>query len=197
MEPTLHSVSVFQNEVIDVWILLEKKYSEGKWRRYALIQDKTIEPNVAHYFQWAFDGSGTLVRRGATCYQCHTSGPRAMREVRADLLVGKRYAEQMNRYVRQLDFVETRFSEAEPRADFGPALAIDACTQCHGRDAQRGPLYPLHRLTIETLLDRGAMPPDSCPSAAERAAIRTWLDGWFDGQTQSDEGEVVANPKDA
>src|SRR5260221_1757919 len=89
-EPTLHSVQEFTNRVIDIWVLREKTYTEKAWRTYALAQDKTVEPNVARYYQLRFDDSGMLVvrTRGATCYDCHASGPLAMRVIRADLISG-------------------------------------------------------------------------------------------------------------
>jgi hypothetical protein len=160
-EPTLHSVQVFTNRFLDIWVLREKTYTEKAWRTYALAQDKTVEPNVARYYQLRFDDSGMLVvrTRGATCYECHASGPRAMRGIRADLISGHRYADEMNTYIRGQDPVVTRFTREEPRIDCGEELHIAACIECHSSEGQRGPLYRVHRLSINVLTKNAQMPP--------------------------------------
>jgi hypothetical protein len=174
--PTLHSVQVFRNRFIDIWVLREKTYTEKKWRSYALAQDKTVAPNVARYFQMAFDDSGKWVTRGATCYECHSSGPRALRGIRADLISGQRYADEMNADIRRQDFVDTRFVKGEPRKDYGEELHLEACTGCHSSDAQRGPLYRFHWRSVEVLTQNANMPPGKGSlSQNDLTAIAEWL----------------------
>jgi len=170
-EPQIHSVHGFRNESFDVWFLLTKTF-RGSWDQWALVQDKRGKPNRASFFHYE---KGEAVRANAAgdCYRCHSNGPRALDPARQDLVNGREYLEEVNDYCRSLVGIATDFDGQRP--DFGPELAVAACTSCHATGADRGPLHRIQAHAIRAAVARGRMPPDEPLSREGGLELERWL----------------------
>lgn len=171
-EPQIHSVHGFRNESFDVWFLLTKTF-QGEWDQWALVQDKRTTPPLASFFHYE-QGTPVLSNAKADCYRCHANGPRALDPARQDLVSGREYVAEVNDYCRSLVGVRTDFDG--PRPDFGPELAVDACTDCHATGADRGPLHRVQAHAIRAAVARGRMPPDGPLSREASIELERWLE---------------------
>ena len=172
-EPQIHSVQAFRNADFDAWFLRSKTFS-GKWEQWALVQDKRIEPNMAHFFHYR-DGKPSEVDERSDCYRCHSNGPRALHPGRIDLVNGAEYLEEVNAYCAGQVRVQTDFGG--PRPDFGPELAVRECTDCHSSESDRGPLHRVQAHSIRAMVSRGFMPPDGNLSREGALELEQWLSG--------------------
>jgi hypothetical protein len=172
-EPQIHSVQAFRNTKFDAWFLRSKTFS-GVWEQWALVQDKTVAPNVAYYFHYR-DGKPSRVHEQSDCYRCHSNGPRGLHPGRLDLVSGADYLDEVNGYCAEQVKVQTDFGG--PRPDFGPELAVRECIDCHSSGADRGPLHRVQAHSIRTMISRGIMPPDGKLSREGGLELERWLKG--------------------
>lgn len=172
-EPQIHSVHGFRNDSFDVWFLLTKTFT-GSWDQWALVQDKRSEPHLASFFHYE-QGKPVISNAAGDCYRCHANGPRALDPARQDLLSGREYLDEVNDYCRSLVGIETDFNG--PRPDFGPELAVAACTNCHATGADRGPLHRIQAHAIRAAVARGRMPLDGPLSREAAIELERWLEG--------------------
>jgi mono/diheme cytochrome c family protein len=172
-EPVLDSILAWSNAATDVWILRQRYLAgRGSWLTFGLVQDKTVAPNVAFFLSIA---PGSLMFHGSACFLCHASGPRFLRPMRPDLLVGASLAAAYNERITSNGYVRTHFPAADPEPATGPALAASACVSCHQVGGDRGPIYRIHGESIRALIATGAMPRDGHLSTAQVAEIDAWL----------------------
>ena len=172
-EPQVHSVQAFRNTKFDAWFLRSKTFS-GVWEQWALVQDKTVAPNVAYYFHYR-DGRPSRVHEQSDCYRCHSNGPRGLHPGRLALVSGADYLDEVNGSCAEQVKVQTDFGG--PRPDFGPELAVRECIDCHSSDADRGPLHRVQAHSIRTMISRGLMPPDGKLSREGGLELERWLKG--------------------
>lgn len=173
--PVLDDIAAYSNTLADIWILRQKKLTgELTWRTYAIVQVKTVSPNVAYFFDIE---PGAHLFRGQTCYTCHASGPRVIRPLRPDLIWGGDVAAGFNERIAANGFVEMHFPSNEAAWPRGPALPVEPCVECHTPGGERGPLYRVHSESIRTFVANGAMPRDGQIAAAQMAELEKWLAG--------------------
>jgi cbb3-type cytochrome c oxidase subunit III len=173
--PVLNSILGWSSASTDVWVLRQRYMARGApWLTYAIVQDKTVTPNRAFYLGI---GPARVVFAGNDCFGCHASGPRVLRPIRPDLLVGAEIAAAFNDRIAANGYVETHFAAADPAppAGPGPALTASACVGCHKIGGERGPLYHRHDDSIRALVATGAMPREGHLSPAQAAEVEAWL----------------------
>jgi hypothetical protein len=171
--PMADSIAYFSNPSIDLWVLRQRVSVEGRWwATYGIAQDKTVTPNLAFYFQILPEG---LKFRGQSCYVCHASGPRALRPMRPDLILGETTADAFNRSIAQNTDVAMHFAAAEPPADPGPPLTLGTCVSCHRRGGERSPLFGIHQESVAALVATGAMPREGSLTVGQAREIDAWI----------------------
>jgi hypothetical protein len=172
--PVLNSILAWSNATTDLWILRQRYMENGApWLTYAIVQDKTVTPNRAFY---AGIGPSRVAFAGNDCFHCHASGPRFIRPIRTDLIIGHDIAAAFNNRIASDGYVETHFSASDPAEPTGPALRATACVTCHQIGAERAPLYHLQDPSIRALVATGAMPRDGRLSAAQAAELQAWFE---------------------
>jgi hypothetical protein len=171
--PVLNSILAWANATTDLWILRQRYMVDGApWLTYAIVQDKTVQPNRAFYLGIGAKG---VAFAGNDCFHCHASGPRFIRPIRPDLLVGAETAAAFNERIAANGYVETHFGAGDPQMPTGPALAATACVSCHQVGGERAPLYRIQADSIRALVATGAMPRDGRLTRAQADEIDAWL----------------------
>lgn len=177
LAPVLNSIAAFSNAQTDLWILRQRNMSgDGYWRTYGIAQDKSVSPNTAIFFELTRDGIRfTGTSGGVSCYECHASGPRAIRPLRPDLVNTPSTATAFNERIATNGLVQLHVPAAELLPDLGEPLSASACLECHSLGGERAPLYHLQAESVRSLIAIGAMPKDHRLSAIEVGEIESWL----------------------
>lgn len=171
-QPMLNYVSLFTNDAVDVYLLVQKPLSQAKWNHYSIVRDKTVTPHIAYYADVLPD---KIHFKGAECFACHAAGPRIIRPFRADLLSDADQARQINDYIKEQEVPPLHFPAEETRIEYGSALSMKRCSKCHSASGDRGPLYRVHGPSIMALVEYGHMPPKGTLATEELAELNDWL----------------------
>ncbi len=171
-EPMLNYVSLFTNNAVDVYLLVQKPLKQAKWNHYSIVRDKTITPPIAYYADVLAD---KIQFKGAECFACHASGPRIIRPFRPDLLSDADQARRINDYIADREVPALHFPKDEPRVEYGEALTMKRCTKCHSTSGDREPLYRVHGPSIRALVEYGHMPPKGSLAPEEITQLEAWL----------------------
>jgi hypothetical protein len=171
-QPMLNYVSLFTNNAVDVYLLVQKPLNQAKWNHYSIVRDKTVTPHIAYYADVLPD---KIHFKGAECFACHAAGPRVIRPFRSDLLSDADHARQINDYITNQEVPPLHFPADEPRMEYGTALTIKRCAKCHSDSGDRGPLYRVHGPSIRALVEYGHMPPKGALAPEEHTQLEEWL----------------------
>ena len=171
-QPMLNYVSLFTNNAVDVYLLVQKPLNQAKWNHYSIVRDKTVTPPIAYYADVLPD---KIHFKGAECFACHASGPRIIRPFRPDLLSDADQARRINDYITDQEVPLLHFPAEEPRVEYGGALTMKRCTKCHSTSGDRGPLFRVHGPSIRALVDYGHMPPKGALAPEELTQLEEWL----------------------
>ena len=193
-----NSVSVNWGWKEDVW-LMQQSHSgatapKTEWDNIAIAVNKSSEVKTAEFFQLqpgANHISMDLPKVGlkATCFTCHSNGPRA---IRANYKSKELPVSLWNRWrialwnLRIKTYGATRgfasntshkpFKWDHPYAN--TTLKLKSCTGCHnGGDGplDRAPLTRQNFASIQFLVDQGQMPPPGHSlSEDDKQAIKNW-----------------------
>jgi hypothetical protein len=171
-QPMLNYVSLFTNNAVDVYLLVQKPLNQAKWNHYSIVRDKTVTPHIAYYADVLPD---KIHFKGAECFACHAAGPRIIRPFRPDLLSDADQARRINDYITDQEVPPLHFPADEPRMEYGMALTMKRCVKCHSDSGDRGPLYRVHGPSIRALVEYGHMPPKGTLAPEELTQLEEWL----------------------
>jgi len=170
--PLVDSIAAFTSETTDAWILRQRVLGgDHQWHTFGIVHDKTADPQLAFYFE---SKAGQLDFLGHSCFVCHASGPRVLRPIRSDLVVGRATVDAFNARIAENGYVAMHFGVKEPPLDWGEPLAARSCVPCHSTD--RAPLYHIHDQSIRMLVATGEMPKSHGLTPQEGAEVQAWLD---------------------
>jgi hypothetical protein len=189
----------------DVWVMqqshvgLSPAYSS--WDRLAIVVDKMQTPKVARFYQlepgasgWNENAKPAPLR--ATCFQCHSNGPRAIRPEpgasavtigiadRARLLLWNARIKTYGRIAMDSAQIAERASEKTPLRYPGAfeneKLAVATCIRCHSENSWiRGPLTRQNFMSIGFMVGKGLMPPPGFTlSEGEKKALTRFIQGF-------------------
>ena len=178
-KPMYNHVAAFANPTVNAYLLVQSIAGSGHWGYFAIVQDRTTEPPTDHFAEIMGD---RVKFEGTSCYKCHSSGPLAIHPTRADLVSDRPLLAAINRQIADQPQSRFHFPPGDPPPDYGPPLALMACTKCHDLDAMRGPLFRAQAHPIRVLVDYGYMPPNRRLNPQELGELRAWLEGGKDAQ---------------
>ena len=193
-----NSVSVQWGWKKDVWLMEQShsgvKAEKSNWDKIAIVVDKVPEVKTAEFFQLQ-PGANHIslalksVGLKATCFSCHSNGPRAIRPNYNSAALPVSWWDQWRIFVwnaRIKTYGVTRGFASN--ASFKPfkwdhpyantQLQLKSCTGCHnGGDGplERAPLTRQNFASIQFLVDQGQMPPPGHSlSEEDKEAIKNW-----------------------
>ncbi|MBN8248432.1 MAG: cytochrome c, partial [Verrucomicrobia bacterium] len=172
-QPMLNHIAGFSNDVVRVYLLVQKTASDTGWSYYSIVQDLTRTPVRDHFAELKAAGPKF---EGTSCYKCHSSGPLAIHPTRADLVADAGLAAALNQFIAEQPRSEFLFPADSPKPETGPPLTLKFCTRCHSDDGDRATLHRVHSHPIRVLVDFGYMPPNRRLTAEEVAELKAWLD---------------------
>ncbi|MFO0613900.1 MAG: hypothetical protein U0414_15015 [Polyangiaceae bacterium] len=152
----IDEVQSWQSGTYDFWLLRQSHFGHGL---YGIFLDRTASPPVAVYLR-LFEADRAPVLRGASCYECHPSGPRVMRPLipastrdAASLALrlsteDQARIEEWNERIVGYGEVATLFPSSEPHVP-SPLVTDGACTRCHARGGTRAALEQGHAAAIQ------------------------------------------------
>lgn len=171
--PMLNHIAAFSNAVARVYLLVQKTSTDKNWGYFSIVQDLTLEPPLDYFA----DLNGREAKfEGHECYKCHSSGPLAIHPARADLVLDARLAAAIGRHIAKGPLSTYYWPPNLERREYGKPLALEACTECHGAEGPRQPLYPIHSHPIRIYVDYGYMPPKHPLTQDQVAALKAWLE---------------------
>ncbi len=174
-QPMLNSIVLFSGTTADLWILRQRQMlydGTDAWHTYGIVVDHSTESSTASYFEVFPTG---LLFSGEKCFECHASGPRALRPLRDDLILNRAVADDFNRRIEGYGAVATYFPDRDRASDHGSALTLGFCASCHG--IERGLLYRRQAESIRSLVAVGAMPREGRLTSEQLAELDAWLAG--------------------
>lgn len=172
-QPMLNHIAGFSNDVVRVYLLVQKTASDTGWSYYSIVQDLTRTPVRDHFAELKAAGPKF---EGTSCYKCHSSGPLAIHPTRADLVADAGLAAALNQFIAEQPRSEFQFPADSPKPKTGLPLTLKFCARCHSDDGDRAPLHQVHSHPIRVLVDFGYMPPNRRLTAEEVAELKAWLD---------------------
>lgn len=172
-KPMLNHIAGFENEVVRVYLLVQKTSTDKSWGYYSIVQDMTVDPPLDHYGHIVDKGVNF---EGTSCYKCHSSGPLAIHPTREDLVLDAGLAAALSQYIAEQPRSRFHFPEHSPKPKTGKLMTLDFCTDCHDRDGDRAPLYQVHSHPIRVMVDFGYMPPDERLTSEQIAELKKWLE---------------------
>lgn len=192
----------------DVWMMNQSHFGRhpttGKWERLAIVIDKTKKPMVARFYQlepgplvWEDDLVKKRTSYRASCFICHNNGPRALRPIKDSQESSLSWQEQMKVHLWNLrikTYGRIHYAPEHDQEDrtlkvtFGfhtkedhDELKVRTCTYCHKEEGlfARGALQRQQTGTIESLVQRGEMPPPGFHlSESEKKELQDFLKGF-------------------
>lgn len=192
----------------DIWMMNQSHYGvkplKDKWERLAIVIDKTSSPMTARYYQISpgpLEWNDSLIMERTTyrasCFTCHSNGPRAIRPVDSSSeaplsLVNKLKIVAWNLRIKtygRIHYDKTHEQEdlklIPPFRHTGPReldkLKVASCTHCHKESGffSRGALVRQQSGTIEHMVTNGHMPPPGFSiSKEDKIKLRDFLRGF-------------------
>ncbi|NOT79400.1 MAG: hypothetical protein HOP07_10445 [Bacteriovoracaceae bacterium] len=192
----------------DVWMMNQSQVGryphKEQWERIAIVIDKTKKPMTAKYYQLKpgpLEWNNSLIKNQvsfrASCFTCHSNGPRAIRPVylstKAPLSISKKLQVQLLN-LRIKTYGRIKFNEDHLKTDliiYPPfrysqpwdleRLNIKTCNYCHKENGffARGELVRQQSGTIQSMVEKGHMPPKGFSlSLNEKKQLRDFLKGF-------------------
>jgi cytochrome c553 len=197
--PVYNTIKFYASKDQDTWVMLQShdgiKHPIEEWDQIKITVDKKARPYQVSYHQYK---DGKEIELKASCYTCHSNGPRAIRpnydsmdvnyNVKAKLNVA-----WMNLQIKMYGKSKIKISNYKlngayrkvPLKYFGKAdtetLKVKTCTYCHKADGlmARGELQRQHITTISHLTKTHQMPPWPFKlSKAEQKELSKFLKGF-------------------
>lgn len=173
-QPMLNHIAGFSNDVVRVYLLVQKTATDTGWSQFSIVQDLTRKPVLDYYAELKPAGPKFEAH---SCHKCHSSGPFAIHPARADLVLDAPLAAALSRHIAEQPRSEMYFPPDQPRGEYGPTMPMKACARCHSDDGDRGPLYRENSHPIRVMVDFGYMPPNRRLKPEEVAELKAWLEG--------------------
>ncbi|MDA0813863.1 MAG: cytochrome c [Verrucomicrobia bacterium] len=172
--PMLNHISGFVNDVVRVYLLVQKTSSDQDWGYYSIVQDLTVDPALDYYAHIKESGPHF---EGQSCYKCHSSGPLAIHPTREDLVLDAALNAAFNQHIAEQPRSRPHFLTEQPE-DHGEPLTLKFCARCHTQDedGDRAALFQTHSHPIRVLVDFGYMPPNRRLKPEEIAELKAWLE---------------------
>lgn len=192
----------------DVWMMNQSQVGrrphKDQWERIAIVIDKTKKPMTAKYYQFKpgpLEWNNSLIDKQvsfrASCFTCHSNGPRAIRPIyfsdQAPLSLSNMIQIQLlnlriktyGRIVFDKDHLKKDLKIYPPFRYSQPIdlerLNIKTCNLCHKEEGMfaRGELVRQQSGTIQFMVDKGHMPPKGFSlSSNEKKQLKDFLKGF-------------------
>jgi hypothetical protein len=192
----------------DIWMMnqshLGRNAKNKQWERLAIVIDKTSPIKTARYYQfeagpleWSDDLINKRTSYRASCFTCHSNGPRAIRPLLGSALAKLSLMEKIKinlwnikiktygriHYEKSHDVedktLHTPFHYSEK--DLNRELKVATCVKCHKEEGlfSRGRLVFQQAGTIEAQVANGFMPPPGFSlSKKEKQQLKDFLRGF-------------------
>jgi hypothetical protein len=185
--PVFNRIAWFPGWKQDVWVMQQSHAglspAPHSWDRLAIVVDKTQTPKIARFYQLepgrlAWDPQAKPLPFRATCFMCHSNGPRAIRPdlspAASAVSIGLRDRLRLalwNARVKTYGRVLTDSQEVQAMAGAitplrypGPfeneKLPAATCRTCHNEAFWgRGSLTRQNFMSIGFMVEKGFMPP--------------------------------------
>lgn len=206
LEAVYNQIKWIRTEDKDIWMMNQSHHGvdaiASKWDRVAIVVDKTTTPLTAKYYQfepgpleWDEDILKKQKPFTASCFICHSNGPRAIRPADSNH-VKISMAEKLkllawNLRIKSYGRIHYDKSHEVPvkkgapfmftGASFNRELKVATCVGCHTEDGMfaRGKLLFQHIGPIETLVGNSHMPPPGHSlSDVEKQELNDFLKGF-------------------
>jgi len=172
-QPMLNHIAAFSNDVVRVYLLVQKTSTDKGWSYFSIVQDVSVTPAV-DYFAEAKKSGPKLEAK--SCYKCHASGPLAIHPAREDLILDATLAAAINQHIAEQPRSRMHFPKDDPADEYGEAMAMKFCARCHSAEGDRAPLHRTHSHSIRVLVDFGYMPPNRRLKPEEVVELKAWLE---------------------
>jgi cytochrome c553 len=172
-QPMLNHIAAFSNDVVRVYLLVQKTASDKAWSYYSIVQDLTQEPALDYFAELKSDGPRF---EAASCLKCHSSGPLAIRPAREDFVMDSALAAAVSRHIATQPRSRMYIPSGEKVGEPGAQLELKFCSRCHSADGDRAPLHSTHSHVIRVLVDFGHMPPNRRLTTNEVGELKAWLE---------------------
>lgn len=173
-QPMLNHIAGFSNDVVRVYLLVQKTATDTDWSYFSIVQDLTRKPVLDYFAELKSSGPKFEAH---SCYKCHSSGPFAIHPAREDLVLDAPLAAALSRHIAEQPRSEMYFPPDQPRGEYGPELPLRSCSRCHSAEGDRGPLHLQNSHPIRVMVDFGYMPPNRRLKPEEIAELKAWLEG--------------------
>lgn len=196
--PVFNEIRFFPGWSEDVWMMRQSHgglaLPRSKWDRLAIVVDKLS--GTARFYQvepgeLQLTGREKKIEYRASCFVCHSNGPRAVRPRWGSPEVAVSFVDRMkvtlwNLRIKTYGRIEgtgvalgkTPFRLPGRRED--EVLTVATCTKCHNSQWWgRGHLMRHQSATIQFMVEKGHMPPPGFAlSAQELAQVREFVMGF-------------------
>ncbi len=190
----------------DIWMMNQSHFGENpeikKWERLAIVIDKTKKPLVAKFYQlkpgpleWNDSLPNSQVSFRASCFTCHSNGPRAIRPNPNESKIQMTNTQNLQVLLMNLrikSYGRIHFDKSHSLAKVSPPflyqgpgeldeLNVKTCNRCHNEDGfiSRGALSRQQSGTIKFMLTKGHMPPTGFNlTKLERKQINDFIRGF-------------------
>ena len=208
MKNVFNQINWISTPTQDIWMMNQSHYgvdpSKDKWERLAIVIDKKTTPMTARYYQmkpgsleWNDNLVNERVPYRASCFTCHSNGPRAIRPVSESAAASLSMLDKLKVAVWNLriktypriHYDKTHevedLSMSPPFRHTGPReldeLKVASCIRCHKETGffSRGTLVRQQSGTIQHMVESGHMPPPGFSlSAKDKKELRDFLRGF-------------------
>ena len=208
LESVFNQIRFIPGNKKDVWMMNQSHFGANppinKWERLAIVIDKSKKPMTARYYQlspgeleWSEYLTSKRVNYRASCFTCHSNGPRAIRPIYGSTLSPLGFSDQLKVQFLNLrikTYGRIKFDEQHKKEDLKQVppfhysnerelepLKIKTCLKCHSEDGffSRGHLVRQQSGTINHLVEAGHMPPTGFKlSHDEKKQLRDFLRGF-------------------
>jgi len=206
LTPVYNKIKWIRLEKKDIWMMNQSHFGKNpdikRWERLAIVIDKTKKPLVAKFYQlkpgpleWNESLPKSQVSFRASCFTCHSNGPRAIRPNPTDSQIKLTSTQKVQIFLMNLRIKSYGrilydkshiLSKANPPFLFQgqgelDVLKVKTCIHCHNEDGfiSRGPLSRQQSGTITFMLKKGYMPPPSYSlTKLERKQINDFIRGF-------------------
>lgn len=192
----------------DIWMMNQSHYGISAkaelWDRLAIVIDKTKTPKIARFYQlspgpleWSEDLINHRTPYRASCFICHSNGPRAIRPAPKSVEAQLSLQEKIKLFAWNLrikTYGRIRYDKIHDQEDItlnppfhfstkneNDELKVATCVRCHNAEGRfsRGALVRQQAGTIERLVESGYMPPPGFKmSVSEKRKLRDFLRGF-------------------
>jgi hypothetical protein len=205
-QPVFNQIELIKQGDKDIWMMNQSHFGlnapKDKWDRIAIIVDNSKTPSTAKYLQLPpgpLEWDDRLETKGipfrASCFQCHSSGPRAIRPddkafnlnpfQKLKIWYWNLKIKSYSAIVENSDHVQTdpllKVPFRHRETDANELLQVKTCNRCHNSTdpLARMPLTRQNAGTIEFLVKHGEMPPRGVfLSKKEKAQVQKFVLGF-------------------